>query len=264
MNLLFREFLKAGLDSAARENVRTSPQVACFAHDIIGRKIMIDGVFEKRELLALERLLRAGSAPRRTCLDVGANIGNHALFLAGLFEEVLAFEPNRRTFRLLELNAELAPNVRAFNLGLSDRAAELPARMERLNVGGARIVSDGEADTTFRVVTLDAFLADRPDVHVDFVKIDVEGHEAQALAGARETLARHRPMLAMEMNVRKEPEPNAAVLDRLDEQGYRVAYLLKASPPWLGTPSFRPMPFAEFRRLRAKNHKMVLFAHEPA
>ncbi len=264
MNTLFREFLKSGLESAARENVRTSPQVACFAHDIIGRKIMIDGVFEKRELLALERFLRARNGPRRTCLDVGANIGNHALFLAGLFDEVPAFEPNRRTFRLLELNAELAPNVRAFEVGLSDREARLPARTERLNVGGARIVAEGEADTTFRVVTLDAFLADRPGVHVDFMKVDVEGHEAQALAGARETLARHRPLLAMEMNVRKEPGPNAAVLDILEAQGYRVAYLLRASPPLVGTRDFRPMPIGDFRRLRAKNHKMVVFAHEPA
>ncbi len=263
MNPLVREFLKSGLESAAKENVRTAPQVACFAHDVIGRKIMIDGVFEKRELLALERLLRARPAPRRTCLDVGANIGNHALFFAGLFEEVLAFEPNRRTFRLLELNAELAPNVRAFNVGLSDRAAELPARMESLNVGGARIVTDGESTTTFRVVALDAFLADRPDVHVDFVKMDVEGHEAQALAGARETLARHRPMLAMEMDCRKTAEANA-VLDRIQEHGYRWAYVLRSMPPLVGTPSFRAMPFADFRRMRAKDHKMVLFAHDAA
>jgi FkbM family methyltransferase len=264
MNPIYRGFLKSGLESAARENVRTAPQVACFAHDIIGRKIMIDGVFEKRELLALERLLCARPAPRRTCLDVGANIGNHALFLAGLFEEVLAFEPNRRTFRLLELNAELRPNVRVFQLGLSDRAAELPARMDALNVGGARIVAAGEADTTFRVVRLDDFLADRPGVHVDFVKMDVEGHEAQALAGAEETLSRHRPMLALEMNVRQEPEANAAVLDRLAAQGYRAAWLLRASPPVLGTPAFHPMAIAAFRKLHAKNHKMVLFTHDPA
>lgn len=262
MNLLVREFLKSGLESAARENVRTAPQVACFAHDVIGRKIMIDGVFEKRELLALERLLRARPGPRRTCLDVGANIGNHALFLAGLFEEVLAFEPNRRTFRLLELNAELRPNVRPFNLGLSDRAAELPARMDALNVGGARIVASGEATTTFRVVALDDFLADRPDVHVDFVKMDVEGHEAQALDGARATLARHRPMLAMEMDVRKTAEANA-VLDRIEAHGYRGAYLAKASPPIVGTTSFQGMTLAAFRKLRARDHKMVLFTHDP-
>jgi FkbM family methyltransferase len=262
LNPIYRLFLKDGLDRAARENVRTAPQVACFAHDIIGRKIMIDGVFEKRELLALERFLRARPGPRETCLDVGANIGNHALFLARIFDRVIAFEPNARTFRLLELNAELAPNVRAVHLGLSDRSAELPVAVDRLNIGGARITTGGKVDTTFQVVPLDEYLRDLPDVRVSFVKMDVEGHELHALRGGRAMLKRDRPVLALEMEFRKEPGMNGEVLDLLEELGYRRAHLLRRSVPLVGTPEFRAMAMSEFRKLRPRDHKMVLFTHD--
>jgi FkbM family methyltransferase len=262
MNPIYRLFLKDGLDRAARENVRSAPQVACFAQDIIGRKIMIDGVFEKRELLALERFLRSRSAPRETCLDIGANIGNHSLFLARLFDQVIAFEPNSRTFRLLELNAELAPNVRAVHLGLSDRSAELPAEVDPLNIGGARIATGGKSDTTFKVVPLDEYLRALPGVRVDFVKMDVEGHELQALQGGRAMLSRDRPALALEMNIRKEPGPNGAVLDYLDELGYRRAHILRRRTPLVGVPEFRAIAMADLRKLRPRNYKMVLFTQD--
>jgi hypothetical protein len=35
---------------------------------------------------------------------------------------------------------------------------------------------------------------------LDYVKIDVEGAEAQVLAGARETLKKYRPILQLEIN----------------------------------------------------------------
>jgi hypothetical protein len=59
--------VKIGLEIAARENIKKSDgivipdsatqQIACFAHDTITRKIMIDGVFEKHELMAVKKLL---------------------------------------------------------------------------------------------------------------------------------------------------------------------------------------------------------------
>ena len=38
-------------------------------------------------------------------LDIGANIGNHTNY----FDSIHAFEPNERTYRLLQANAMLAP-----------------------------------------------------------------------------------------------------------------------------------------------------------
>ena len=52
--------------------------------------IYTSGAFEKRFLYLVDALL----PEKRTALDVGANIGNHTLFFAGIFNTVHAFEPN--------------------------------------------------------------------------------------------------------------------------------------------------------------------------
>ena len=85
-----RQMLKFGLEKAAERNVKDYPQVACFSQDIISRKIMIDGIFERNELIALKSFLVSEPNPREICLDIGGNIGNHAVFFSGLFEQVIS------------------------------------------------------------------------------------------------------------------------------------------------------------------------------
>ena len=102
MNIILRQILKFGLERAAKKSVYKHPQVVCFAHDSISRKIMIDGLFEKKELFALKSFLLSEPYGRETCLDIGGNIGNHALFFADLFDQVVSFEPNPKIFNALK------------------------------------------------------------------------------------------------------------------------------------------------------------------
>src|SRR5260370_28725319 len=98
-------------------------QIAMFAFDAMGININEDGVYELHELEAVFdwlKTLRAIS-PESVALDLGANIGNHSLYFSDYFERVYCFEPNKRTFKVLALNAELAPNVVCYNYGLSNR-----------------------------------------------------------------------------------------------------------------------------------------------
>jgi len=57
---------------------------------------------------------------------------------------------------------------------------------------------------------------------LDFVKIDVEGHEIQVLEGGIETIKRHQPYIVIEIN--KESEKYISKL--LESIGYEVSYLL--------------------------------------
>ncbi|MEM5473909.1 FkbM family methyltransferase [Hoeflea sp. AS60] len=260
MNFIYRQLAKILLDIASKEEKLLGGKIACFSHDIISQKIMIDGLFEKRELLAFQHFVRHRNVDLATCLDVGANIGNHSLFFARMFKKVVSFEPNDRTFRLLKFNSELADNVVVVNYGLSNRTAELPAIVDDFNIGGARIADGETPNLLFNVVALDSFLAENPENKISFIKIDVEGHELEALEGAAQTLRAHRPLLAMEMRARKHRQKFLDVLDLISRHGYETAHVIDANPFLRDNARFLTMSLSEFRNGRAKNHKMVLFS----
>lgn len=190
------------------------------ATDVIQRHILTRQGFYEAPLLAQMRgLIRPGAV----VVDIGANIGNHALFFAMICGAgmVHAFEPMRLTFGLLQRNAALngLSNLRCVNAGLGaeeGRAALLawPAN----NIGAARLAATaggGGGAGGYAVTTLDAQRLDR----VDFVKIDVEGTHLAVLDGARETLLRHRPPVWLELRPGQgELEPGDAAMRGL---GYR-------------------------------------------
>ena len=60
-----------------------------------------------------------------TMLDIGANIGNHSLFFSNYFAKCISFEPNPRTFSVLEINSRLVENIIPMNIGLSDKKGEV-------------------------------------------------------------------------------------------------------------------------------------------
>ena len=269
MNIIFRHIVKIGLEIAARENIKKSDgivipdsatqQIACFAHDTITRKIMLYGVFEKHELMAVKKLLIDQRITCDTCLDIGANIGNHTLFFADFFTKVISFEPNERPFKLLKFNSSLTDNIQPFNIGLSTNTMELPAKLKPLNSGSARICDNDESDTFFSVVSLDDFLVDNKHSNISFMKIDVEGHELMVLQGAKSTIIQHKPMIALEMHFKKDIKNNVEILDLLEELGYQQTYILRYRFFGALNYFFKNMSISEFRNLPIRNYRMVLF-----
>ncbi len=165
-------------------------------------------------------------------VDVGANTGFYALLAACASPEarVLAFEPYRPVFEVLVRN--LAANacgrrIEAVPLALSRREGVatlyvptqehgLMETSSSLEAGFKAVHSEAQA---IRTATLDAFLAGHPREgdHVTLIKVDVEGHDAAVLEGARRTIARSRPLLFIEVL----PRADTVALTRfLDEEGY--------------------------------------------
>lgn len=260
------------------------PQVACFAFDAISNSIMIDGRFEREELDALARLVFAGMEHKRTCLDIGANIGNHSLFFADYFQNVLAFEPHPRTFRLLDLNAELADNIEPHQIGLSDKAdhvtaAPIPGNIGMTSIGRADEGTQGTIE--FDVIRLDDVAAVQTAQAIDFIKIDVEGHELPALRGAEDTLRKHQPVIAMEVLKGDIANGTSAAIEYLTSLGYAHTYVLQSNRPFARAPKpiarlmtalagliFDKRPAKEFSlaafdRLEARNYPIVLLSMTP-
>jgi FkbM family methyltransferase len=174
------------------------------------------GVFYEQGLL--EYLLE--SCPKdQVIVDVGANVGNHAVFFDrfAMPRDVLVFEPNPAASSVLLKNLALndcqAVNTRYLHRAVGDgvgcwRVGDMPPN----NWGGTRLVADPEGSTTAR---LDDLL---PGVRVALLKIDVEGMEAAVLRGAERLIAGSAPVIAVEVTPAKAPE----ILAWLGGHGYRV------------------------------------------
>lgn len=260
------------------------PQVACFAFDVISSSIMVDGRFEAEELDALQRLVFPKLDHRRVCLDIGANIGNHSLFFADHFDRVLAFEPHPRTFRLLELNAELVDNVETHNIGLSDSAGTVSAAPIAGNIGMASIgrnADESAHSVEFDVLRLDALQLGEKHQSIDFLKIDVEGHELPALMGASVTLQKHKPVVAMEVLKDDIHNGTSEAIEFLTSLGYAHRYVLQSNRPFSRAPKaisklmvtlagllFDKRPekkfsLEAFTALEARNYPVVILSAKP-
>jgi FkbM family methyltransferase len=181
--------------------------------------------------------------PHWTILDVGANIGFWSVPLARALNEsgrLHSFEPVSSNFRLLSANVKencLTPVVHTHQLGLSDRSGTVEISLREDFVGGsetgnAAIVIDDD-DSRFQCVQvkiqpLDALSDSLALDRLDFIKIDIEGHEHKFLTGAARTIARFRPILFMEINdqyyERQGLDPTALFQDWLLEHSYASAF----------------------------------------
>jgi len=141
-------------------------------------------------------------------VDIGANVGIFSLLAARSFKQVAAFEPFPKVFDQLEKNCSVFPNIKAFNIALSDERGTSPIYQNAFATGASSLVpfSDSykrgfqKADWGSAMVRTD--LADNVLANftggIDLVKVDVEGHEVQVIRGASATIAHHRPILFVE------------------------------------------------------------------
>ena len=159
--------------------------------------------YEEEELDALLPVLPAEAL----VLDIGANTGNHALFLA-LFAgaaRVIPVEPNPLALEPLVGNVlanDLAGVIDlshlGFGLGAEDSTGWGMKRHDR-NLGATRM-RPGEGELRVRRGD-DVFAGLSPDL----VKIDVEGMEMDVLAGLEGLIARARPSILVEVSAANRP-----------------------------------------------------------
>lgn len=212
------------------------PQLAVFNFDLIGRKVICDGFFDNKNLEFLQEMIFPKLESRDVFLDIGANIGNHSVFCADNFNEIYAFEPNLRTFKVLEANAMLKNNIHAFNIGLSNKKHSQTASFDTGNLGSASLVHEGSDSATvqFSLDRFDQLNLISKDQKIDFIKIDVEGFELQALQGCEQTLSVHKPVIAMEVLKSDMQNGGTAALEYLFLQGYNFQYCIQEASSFWG------------------------------
>jgi FkbM family methyltransferase len=146
---------------------------------------------------AQQRLMRAvlalmPSPERRGAIDVGAHIGTWTLPLAKRFQFVDAFEPVGSIYRCLYKNVGHLTNVKLHSVAAGSHR-DTGSMMNLGDNSGCGFVVPGQ---DFLVALIDDF--DFTDI--DLIKLDVEGYEGHALAGARRLLDRCKPAVFFEDN----------------------------------------------------------------
>jgi FkbM family methyltransferase len=149
-------------------------------------------------------------------LDVGANFGIMTLQFAQAAPQgtVYSFEPTHYALtkfkRNLELNPELAKHIHPINSFVSASTDKNPniKAFSSWKVDGEKStdmhpVHQGAAKSTEGVgsMALDDFCTLNNISRVDFIKIDIDGHEFEALKGAKEMITRFRPAIIFEIGL---------------------------------------------------------------
>jgi FkbM family methyltransferase len=179
--------------------VRAASSQLCFSvnhRDAIGRHIAKYGTHEPLLTRWLAEFLEI-SGPG-IAIDIGANLGWHALHMAGHqnVDAVIAFEPDPSNFRLLKQNIaqnaieKVIPDCRA--VGATSGIARL-YRYSRSNAGRHSIAVDhGRGSLQVPMTSLDEGLNDMgfSNRSIAIIKIDVEGYEPAVIAGAQQALCR--------------------------------------------------------------------------
>ena len=129
-----------------------------------------------------------------TIVDIGANMGNHTQYFARYFDykQIISFEPIPDNFELLIANTVIYPNIKLYNMALSNFCGKIKMKRHWENWGAHFVTSEGEID--IECITLDSLnLQD-----VTLIKMDVEEHEPQVFEGAAETIERCKPIIILE------------------------------------------------------------------
>ena len=184
----------------------------------VGRSLHEYGEFSEGEVELFRSILRPGDV----ALDIGANLGAHTIAMARLVGPtgfIYAVEPQRILFNILCGNIALNElvNVKAFPfaLGRAPGATHIRPLDYAASVNFGSISIGGEQGDPVPVATLDQVGLPK----ARFIKIDVEGMELDVLLGAKELLARDRPVLYVEND---RLEKSEALVAQLIADGYRM------------------------------------------
>ena len=181
------------------------------------------------------RLIRTLLQRHDAFFDVGANAGFYSIMAEDIVGEgnLFLFEPLPVLHRTLEL---LFRNSHVSRFAVSDSSATTTLRIPFLN--GARfdtrasVVPDfvepdqtGYDELEVGTISIDEFVQNTDIRRVRFIKIDVEGHELAVLEGAKHTIARHHPLLLVEIEQRHHKQPMHEIFTEMKLKGYAGFFL---------------------------------------
>lgn len=233
--LEFPEIVKSGVMTAAPlHNGMTifGPISDLFVTHAIKRK----GQWEPHE----EKVMRQLVKPGMQALDLGANIGYFTAVLSevvGADGKVWAVEAAPRLCECLKKSSEFNhwKNVEILNVAASNNERELLMGYNFVNFGGSTVyeLPPGHAlDTLWQAKVTARRLDDvlPAQEKIDFIKMDIEGHEGHALTGMKKIFERGRPRMLFEYTpaaLNQGPLPARQMFEWMEALGYKFETVKK-------------------------------------
>ncbi len=162
--------------------------------------------------------------------DIGSHIGVFTINSSrktGQSGAVFAFEPLPSNFELLKKNLDLnqVTNTQVFNVAVSnEKMNDVVFHISDINTGMNSIIFEKDSSQCALVstITLDDFVREHKIESIDFMKIDVEGHELSVLQGARKDSLFRCKTIILESHERLGGPSNSELVSFLEKYGFKM------------------------------------------
>jgi len=239
-----------------------------FPDDHIGKSIIKSGLYDAIGISFISDFLKSIQAD--VILDVGGNIGNHALAFGQLCNHVWSFEPNPIVYNLLSKNIIInnIKNITALPFGLSDNNTGAILHIDESGNLGASTLRElskqfdrNYTEKEVKLVQGDIWAESKNINKIDYIKIDVEGHEESVINGLTNTIKKHRPIVTMEWSEESSDREGMANSDIFRD--VFNDYYIHATFINIDTHFWRQKPFGKIRRLWVKTKEGKRLVHAP-
>ncbi len=202
----------------------------CSHENLIEREIMAHGQFEPETTAAA----CSHVADAQVVFDIGSNVGYYSLLfckLVGPTGQVHCFEPTQWAFKRCLDNVALNQRLLTDNLVINKQGllAEPDEQFGAIESRFSSKILAYRDKESLTFTTLDKYCESHGIKVIDFIKIDVDGYDAQVLRGARKVLSHHRPTMVCELCDRVLKEQDDSLTDYLElllELGYDETEIL--------------------------------------
>jgi len=155
-----------------------------------------------RELSIVKKYLKLYPTCNNTCIDVGGHIGTISIPYSRMFNKIISFEPNTKSYNFFVENIKMnnISNIMLYNKGVYNKNTTCKVIQHDLGNSGCFYIKECDKHdiNSIEVIKLDDMIDNNSKV--DFIKIDTEGSELQVLEGAINLISTYKPLIQVETN----------------------------------------------------------------